>query len=691
MFKSNNYRGRNTRNSNKNSGNSNQFSFNFSGQNGPADFVKDAPPWSKGNSPPPDDSDKQREAQDSNLASERALAQDTYGSNPPPPVSSSTIGKTLSSPQPASRSHDSHANIPQNIVNNIDGTSKIPVTPNNHGDQPNKDTPHNDNSMDVDLPSNNETNDRPITHIEKDKDHVALLPMEGLFGGKAAKLTKIKNALQEYKVQYNKQLGVTKIGKSAKITFNDKEQYEKFLQLEIIIKDKKDDTADVVDIKLQAVPQKPVANKEKDASISSKEATNERTVQVIDIYAFRKIQEIREGFEHIGEIENCYTRGLGMYQTAYITFKDKAALNYFTNNWSCHVSKDIVRVLPIKMSQEDRKQRKRFSLRLSGLYYNTTGYDLQPVLDKCRDKSCFIPALIRNGKYCKSRYAYVEFATEEDMQAALDMTIEFKKGNMNPRKLFWSKEDARICNICGSPNHMANACDNKDINKSPNKKFVSGAENWKNLKKSYADAVKPGGSKKGSGVNPTSCPSKRNEKPNRTQEADPAEDFNNNPAFAQFKEYIINSIRKLQENMEKTDALMAKTDQRILDLSNTQKAIQCNLTHAQTSLTQKHKPKKTPNQDIIQPQQKRVHTSDPESSDEDVTAISPSARRLQHVQSSDKELEAICLDQEAMKQSQHENRSLLSKIYAAVAGTSTSSSFLGEDNEEMFDDANLND
>ncbi|GBB96475.1 hypothetical protein RclHR1_27630001 [Rhizophagus clarus] len=43
---------------------------------------------------------------------------------------------------------------------------------------------------------------------------------------------------------------------------------------------------------------------------------------------------------------------------------------------------------------------------------------------------------------------------------------------------------------------MAATCNNKNINKPPGKKFVSGANNWKNLKKSYADAAKSKGANK---------------------------------------------------------------------------------------------------------------------------------------------------------------------------------------------------
>ncbi|GBC31176.1 hypothetical protein GLOIN_2v1786507 [Rhizophagus irregularis DAOM 181602=DAOM 197198] len=171
-------------------------------------------------------------------------------------------------------------------------------------------------------------------------------------------------------------------------------------------------------------------------------------------------------------------------------YKDANSIDYFNEQWSYHINKDIVRVLPLLLSKEEREKRKQFSLRLSGLHYQTSGYDLKEVMTQCKGKTCFIPAVMIQGKYQRCRYAYIHFSSQDDLVAARQMKIEFKKGNAGTRQLYWSKEEDRICNICGNPTHMAKDCTNKDINKSQSKRFVSGADNWKNLKKSYADVTK---------------------------------------------------------------------------------------------------------------------------------------------------------------------------------------------------------
>jgi hypothetical protein len=108
------------------------------------------------------------------------------------------------------------------------------------------------------------------------------------------KLTKIKQALQTYNIQYNKQLPITQIGKIvARVTFNDKEKYDAFLNTEIIIQEKKEDSDEVINVKLQPKSAKPenVSPKDGNSNEDGNNAvnSNSRTIQVIDIPAFRNV------------------------------------------------------------------------------------------------------------------------------------------------------------------------------------------------------------------------------------------------------------------------------------------------------------------------------------------------------------------------------------------------------------------
>ncbi|EXX63038.1 hypothetical protein GLOIN_2v1885182 [Rhizophagus irregularis DAOM 181602=DAOM 197198] len=458
--------------------------------------------------PQPTSDKKMTEAMEAERAMdmEKNIVQDTYGPNSKS-SSGNDKGKATEKSKAVAKELSRDPPLPpQNIVNNVNGTNKVPTL--------NKEiisTPHKDQQQSVVLPNQDKINlqadqgsqpmdvdpsisnkDPSIITIEKVKELIALVPFGKLIGGKGLKTTKIKKALQTYNIQYNKQLPVTPLGKQgAKVSFLDKEKFDQFLKMELVIQEQKEgDSGEVFNVKLQPTPLKPekVATTN-DNSNDTSQNSNSRTIQVIDIPAFRQVREIRESFEDLGEIEKIYTRGAGLYQVAFITYKDATSIDYFKEQWSYHINKDIVRVLPLLLSKEERENRKQFSLRLSGLHYQTSGYDLKEVMTQCKGKTCFIPAVMIRGKYQRCRYAYIHFSSRDDLVVARQMNIEFKKGNAGTRQLYWSKEEDRICNICGNPTHMAKDCTNKDINKSHSKLFVSGTDNWKNLKKSYADVV----------------------------------------------------------------------------------------------------------------------------------------------------------------------------------------------------------
>ncbi|CAB4430191.1 unnamed protein product [Rhizophagus irregularis] len=594
--------------------------------------------------PQPTSDKKLTESMQAELAMnmEKGIVQDTYGPNSKVP-SGNDKGKATEKSKVVTKDLSRDPSLPpQNIVNNVNGTNKVPLL--------NKEiisTPHKDQQQSVELPNQDKINlqadqgsqpmdvdpsnsnkDSSIITIEKVKEHIAIVPYGELLGGKTAKLTKIKNALKTYNIQYNTHLPVVQIGKQgAKVSFLEKEKFDQFLKTEIIIQDQKEgDSGEVINVKLQPIPLKPekvVSTNNKDGDTSQN--SNNRIIQVIDIPAFRQVREIRDSFEDLGEIEKIYTRGAGLYQ-------------------------------------EEREKRKQFSLRLSGLHYQTSGYDLKEVMTQCKGKTCFIPAIMIRGKYQRCRYAYIHFSSRDNMVAAKQMNIEFKKGNAGVRKLYWSKEDDRICNICGNPTHMAKDCTNKDINKSSSKKFISGADNWKNLKKSYADAAKlkqkpRNNISKSNNNHPSGSRDQGRTQKNHHIEED-GEDFNQHPSFLKFKEQIISTMRKVEEKLLKMETLIGNTSKQIGEVVTAQQA--------------------------IKRKAKRHCKSDSESSEDEDELINKSVLQSQQIQKSDQNIQSIVDTQKEIQESHKETKSLLSSLYNMLSGGPSASSPLGED-DEVFD------
>ncbi|RGB26286.1 hypothetical protein C1646_770608 [Rhizophagus diaphanus] len=408
--------------------------------------------------------------------------------------------------------------------------------------------------------------------------------------------------------------------------------------MEIIIQETKEgDSGEVFNVKLQSIPLKPekVAKKGSEDSETSGNSNN-RTIQVIDILAYRQVREIRESFEDLGEIEKLYIMGAGLYQVAFITFKNVDSVKYFNNIWSHHINKDIVRVLPLQLSKEECENRKKFSLRLS--------------------------AVMIRGKYQRYHYAYVHFSSEKDLLAVQKMKIEFKKGNTSARQLYWSKEEDRICNICGNPDHMAKECNNKDINKSPTKKFVSRADNWKNLKKSYADVAK-------------TKQKHKNEKGNVKSQL---RDFLH-------QQHIINTIRQVEEKLSKTESLIGSTSKQINEIITAQQAIKCDKAHPVLTAVSKKK-KDNKEIDTQAKKKKRQCKSDSESSDEDEDeVINKAALQTQRLQKSDQNIQTLVDQQKLIQENHKETKSLLSSLYEMLSGGPSASLLLGDDNEVLAD------
>jgi RNA recognition motif-containing protein len=246
-----------------------------------------------------------------------------------------------------------------------------------------------------------------------------------------------------------------------------------------------------------------IKNAKKDIEITSDEQKTDekdRTIQVLNIYLFYKQKEIHSAFKHVGEIEKIHTEARnGMYQHAFITFKDKnSILPYFSDKWYDYIANNIVQIIPLSLSTQQRELRRQFGLKLSGLPIGTSGRDIEQYVTRLKGKSIFIP---RNPvNYTSGRYAYVYFDNQESLDNALNLTNTFIEKGKFKQQLFWSKSDSKICNFCGNPNHIIKDCNEKA--KAATRK-LSAAKVWANKnreirkhvdskKMTYAEKLKTG-------------------------------------------------------------------------------------------------------------------------------------------------------------------------------------------------------
>ncbi|GES74101.1 hypothetical protein GLOIN_2v1783570 [Rhizophagus clarus] len=281
--------------------------------------------------------------------------------------------------------------------------------------------------------------------------------------------------------------------KIIKAIFSNEDGYNKLLQdnFHFKIMDE-DENGDLKELTTSFKFKPTVANK---PCKTEEQIINEkdRTIQVFDLPLYMEKATIRCSFCLLGEIKKIETKAVGMYQQAFITYKDAVSVQRFYSKWSHYIRKEYVRVTPVSLSEEQRGIRKSHSLRLSRLPFGTTAINLRPIIEETNAMTCFIPRNTFN--YKPMTYAYLSFKNAEDRDIAIKKKFTIRQGKTD-KGLFISDPTAQrnICNNCGNPNHIRAGC-NIPIRQSRKSNSVKNA--WKeksksiaqNTKKSYAQIV----------------------------------------------------------------------------------------------------------------------------------------------------------------------------------------------------------
>ncbi|GBB98667.1 hypothetical protein RclHR1_32940002 [Rhizophagus clarus] len=252
---------------------------------------------------------------------------------------------------------------------------------------------------------------------------------------------------------------------------------------------------------------------------------------------------------------------------------------------------------------------------------------------------------------------------------------------MDSRQLYWSQESDCICNICSNPSHMAATCNNKNINKTPGKKFVSGADNWKNLKKSYADAAKSKGANKSARPSRSTQQQRLDHNTQHHEEMDEDEPcFDQDPAILQFKETILNSLRQLETKIMNISSTLESTDKQIAAIVTAQKALHIEKGSKLEGTMKKKSLAQSSSASSPDQAKKRVKSAD--DSDQEAELI----QNTQNLRQSDAQIQTLLTQQNEMKSFFQSISSTITKMFEMLTGTSALSS-LGEDDEvaDVFD------
>ncbi|CAJ0910046.1 5149_t:CDS:2 [Entrophospora sp. SA101] len=217
-----------------------------------------------------------------------------------------------------------------------------------------------------------------------------------------------------------------------------------------------------------------------------------RSIRISDIPLDIRKHMLKEILEQYGEIERLALRLSGRWYVAIATYKKIEDANKLMSKWSIDYMKENLRITHMNSSNETLNERKEFTLKLSGLPYGTTYYDIIDIVKAVKGKSCFIPRT--RTQYGRARYAFIAFENEKDQNEAATTHYAYKNN-----KLSWVSPNAKTCHKCGDTSHLVIKCPEKEHSNTRKenltkfnllyKKFKISSPQTQNTKRSYASIV----------------------------------------------------------------------------------------------------------------------------------------------------------------------------------------------------------
>ena len=178
-----------------------------------------------------------------------------------------------------------------------------------------------------------------------------------------------------------------------------------------------------------------------------------KMIRIWDIPLNTNQSEIKEAFTKYGEINTIRMNTIGMWQTTNIEFTNQQDYQTVSQKWAVPFKADLVRIFPFIRTNECKRERDRFTLKLTNLPPGTIGYDLNNIIKRSNAKTCYIS---RNRNYTRKQYAVLSFKDQEDQDQAFNVTHSL--GNT---ELTWTTMDTKLCAICSQQDYLAAQCNIK--------------------------------------------------------------------------------------------------------------------------------------------------------------------------------------------------------------------------------------
>ncbi|GBB96944.1 hypothetical protein RclHR1_02880010 [Rhizophagus clarus] len=197
----------------------------------------------------------------------------------------------------------------------------------------------------------------------------------------------------------------------------------------------------------------------------------ERTIKVVEVPRSFSVKNIKDIFTTYGKIRNIFrvdkstnnqrqapsgqNRRPSQYNTFFIEYQNKEPAQKFFKEaiWTVKIDRYLVKILPSNPEDIEYKNRTLFRYKITGLYKDTNFYDLEPIINKIKGKTCTLPE--PNPRQI-TRTAYVNVHSE-DYEKKIRV-VNFNKD----RQIYITPIETPTCTICGHYEHDFTNCTNKE-------------------------------------------------------------------------------------------------------------------------------------------------------------------------------------------------------------------------------------
>ncbi|CAB4413295.1 unnamed protein product [Rhizophagus irregularis] len=176
----------------------------------------------------------------------------------------------------------------------------------------------------------------------------------------------------------------------------------------------------------------------------ARRSDEEKSLFVTDIPLFLNETQIRQAFSRYGTVVKCKLTTRNHYYNAHIQFADASSVTQFDDVWAIICLGNSLRVCLASYPKSQRDSRREHVAILAGIPKNIKEADLLKIASQVNAKAINIP--LSYNSYKPKPYAYFNFSSFENLEAAKELTVAFRgKG------LSWhSPNEAReLCHVCG--------------------------------------------------------------------------------------------------------------------------------------------------------------------------------------------------------------------------------------------------